>query len=104
MIRKFLSAAVLTAVIGVSAIATPTAALADGYYRHGGYNHGYHRGPGIGAGIAAGIIGGALIGGVIANSGPRYVETPVYEDDYVTCQRVRVRDDEGNIYYRRVCD
>lgn len=93
MIRKFLTAAVATAVIGMAALTAPTPALAYG-----------HHGFGVGAGIAAGVIGGAIVGSAIANQPRTYVETPVYEDDYVTCHRVLFRDNFGREYYRRVCN
>jgi len=96
MIKKFITAAVATAVIGTAAITVPTAAEANGF----------------GAGLAAGAIGGAIVGGAIANSqnhyygpgyGPGYAG-PVYEDGYAHCHRVLFRDDFGREYWRRVCN
>lgn len=99
MIRKFVTAAVATAVIGTATLAAPTAAEAHG--------------AGLGVGIAAGIIGGTILGAAIAqphyyNDGPRYYyrpAAPVYYDDdsYVRCRNRRFVDDWGNVVWRRVC-
>lgn len=84
MIRKFITAAVATAVIGTATLTAPTEAQA----------HGSH----VGVGIAAGIIGGTILGAAIANSRNTY-----YEDDYVRCYDRRFVDDWGHVHWRRVC-
>lgn len=91
MIRTFLTTSLATLILATAALTAPvTPAKAHG---------------GVGLGIAAGVIGGAIIGSAIVNNEQRsYVETPVYDDETVTCHRVLFRDDDGHRVWRRVCN
>jgi hypothetical protein len=91
MFKKFITAALATAVIGTAAITAPTQAEAHG---------------GVGLGIAAGILGGVVVGSAIANNGyynNGYYGGPVYYEGYHHCHRVLFQDDWGHQYFRRVC-
>ena len=88
MFKKFSTAAVATAVIATASISTTTQAQA--------------KGPGPGFGIAAGLIGGIVIGTAIASQ-PRE-RVYVTDDEPVVCRKVRVEDEDGNRYWKRVCN
>lgn len=66
-----------TFVLAAAALATVFATVPAAEAGHRGWRHHHHHSNNNGDALAAGVLGlatGAIIGGVIANSGPRYVE------------------------------
>ncbi len=88
--KKIIVTLCAVALVGTSMIAAPQPARAND----------------VGAGIAAGIIGGTILGAAIASQPRQPVvveEHRVYEDSPVYCHRVRMEDEYGNHYWKRVC-
>jgi len=87
--KKIIAALVAATVIATASVGVSTTAEA--------HDHGF--------GIAAGIIGGLAVGSIIASQN-RY-DDGYYGHHYVVydqyCHRVRVIDDYGNVYWRRIC-
>lgn len=88
--KKIILTFCVAALVGTSMIAAPAPANAND----------------VGVGIAAGVIGGTILGAAIASQ-PRdrvvVEERRVYEEPVVVCRRVRMEDEYGNRYYKRVC-
>jgi hypothetical protein len=89
--KKIIITLCAVAMIGTSFVGTSTQAKAND----------------VGVGIAAGIVGGTILGAAIASQPRRPVvveEHRVYEDEpVVVCHRVRMEDEYGNRYWKRVC-
>jgi len=89
--KKIIITLCAVALVGTSFITAPAPARAND----------------VGVGIAAGIVGGTILGAAIASQPRRPVvveEHRVYEDDpVVVCRRVRMEDEYGNHYWKRVC-
>ncbi|MDR3494036.1 MAG: hypothetical protein P4L82_05495 [Ancalomicrobiaceae bacterium] len=94
MMTKFIASFAIAAVVATAAIAT--SAPAEAYYRH------HHN---VGPGIAAGIIGGLAVGAIIASQRPAYSDDGyVYDRPYERCRRMLYERDNGQRYWRRVCN
>jgi len=89
--KKIIITLCAVALVGASFVSAPTPARAND----------------VGVGIAAGIVGGTILGAAIASQprAPVVVEEHrVYEEDSpVYCRRVRMEDEYGNHYWKRVC-
>jgi hypothetical protein len=88
--KKIIIALCAVAVIGSSVVGASTQAKAND----------------VGVGIAAGIVGGTILGAAIASQPRQPViveEHRVYEEPVVECHRVRMEDEYGNRYWKRVC-
>ncbi len=89
--QKIILSLCAVALIGTSLVTAPAPARAND----------------VGVGIAAGIVGGTILGAAIASQPRRPVvveEHRVYEDEpVVVCRRVRMEDEYGNRYFKRVC-
>ena len=89
--KKIILTLCTVALVGTTFIAAPAPARAND----------------VGVGIAAGVIGGTILGAAIASQPRERVivqERRVYEEEpVVVCRRVRMEDEYGNRYWKRVC-
>ena len=90
--KKIIAALVTASVLATASLGAATTAEAHG--------------PGPGFGIAAGLLGGLIVGSAIANQNHYNDGYVVVHRDYddVSCHDVRVRDDYGNHYWKRICE
>jgi hypothetical protein len=93
MMTKFIASFAIAAVVATAAVGA--SAPAEAYYRH----H-YNAGPGI----AAGIIGGLAVGAIVASQRPYYDDGYVYDRPYERCRNMLYERDNGQRYWRRVCN
>ena len=92
MMTKFITSFAIAAVVATAAIGT--SAPAEAYYRHNN----------VGVGIAAGIIGGIALGAVIAQRPAYYDDGYIYDRPYQRCRSMLYERDNGQRYWRRVCN